>query len=48
MFVDSDDWISLDFVERTIAVIEQDEEIDIVQADIITYVGDTQKNQKTP
>jgi glycosyltransferase involved in cell wall biosynthesis len=46
VFVDSDDWISYDFVEKTIEVAQKDEQIDIVQADVITYVGDVEKNAK--
>lgn len=46
VFVDSDDWISYDFIEKTVETAESDKDIDIVQAGVIIYDGEKPRNEK--
>ena len=46
VFVDSDDWISYDFIEKTLEVAESDKDIDLVQADVVIYDGNNPRNKK--
>ncbi len=46
VFVDSDDWISENFIEKMVEMANNDDKIDIVQSDVIIYAGNKQKNKK--
>ena len=41
IFLDSDDWIDMNFVEKTMEIAMSDSQIDIVMADAKKYIYDT-------
>jgi len=46
VFIDSDDWIAKDFIEKTLAIAEKDERIDIVQGGIVYCINGELKNAR--